>query len=75
MASKKKNQKKKQLLWDSHRHGWTVTGKEKKKGKRRERKTNEWYSPRKKPVINYKRRDADGLNRLSLGKAAGSKEK
>lgn len=52
-----------------------VTGKEKKKGKRRERKTNEWYSPRKKPVINYKRRDADGLNRLSLGKAAGSKEK
>lgn len=57
-------------MWDSHRHGWTVTGKEKKKGKRRERKTNEWYSPRKKPVINYKRRDADGLNRLSLGKAA-----
>lgn len=34
----KKKQKKKQLLWDSHRHGWTVTGKEKKKREKKREK-------------------------------------
>ena len=74
--TKEQKTKKKLLLWDLHRYGWTVTGKKKQHTHTQKGEKNKWVVfPRKKPVINYKRRDADGLNRLSLGKAAGSKEK